>query len=413
MAINLNVPEIFGPIFEQKKRFNLLHGGRGSGKTEAMARKLLVAGMEKTQRILCTREIQKTIAESVHQVLEDVITKEDFPYLVQKNAILCQKNETEFIFSGLRDHLAAGVKSMTNINLCWVEEAQTITKKTLDILTPTIRAEGSQLFFTMNRIEEEDPVYVKYKDPDENTLVIFANWWDNPWFPDVLELERTKCKKEESASVYAHVWEGQPFEQSETAALKMSELRLAMEREVEADGPVEIGVDVARGGGDAISVYKRHGMKCIGHWETKKEMHPDEIVSRTDGMTGPPPNLVRVDDTAMGWAVSLAFEKRYGKGKVHAINFASKDGIDKTKYPDFMSHMYFEFAKILPQVQLPMDLELLKELAARQYHFNNPLKLRQIESKDDFKLRLKRSPDNSDALLLCYVGKRRKELVYF
>jgi len=412
--MTIQIPEIFEPLFSDDYRIKVTHGGRGSAKTESIARWLLISGCQRNERILCTREIQKTIATSSHQTLKDIINQFQMPYIVYEATIRSLINDTRFIFTGLRDNNSQNVKSIKGITKCWVEEAQTVSRASLDVLDPSIREENSQLIFSMNRTEELDPVFEKYAAvPDRDTLVIFANWWNNPFFPKVLNKSRLKCKAEDSPATYAHIWEGVPLSQSETSALSMAEIRKAMDRDVKAEGPVRIGVDVARGGGDAISVYKSHGFKCIDHWEATKEMHPDEIVARTDAMEGPPPNEIRVDDTAMGWAVSLAFEKKYGKSKVNAINFASKEGIDKTKYPDFISHMYFEFGKMLPELDLPFDLELLKELSARQYHFKNPLKLRQVESKDDFKLRLKRSPDNSDALLLCFVGKPKKELIYF
>ena len=112
--MTIQIPEIFAPLLTENYRYNLVHGGRGSGKTETLARFFLAKGLERSRRILCAREIQKTIKESVHQVLEKVIYEENFPYTVQKTSIFSNQNNSEFIFSGLRDQTVQGVKSITS-----------------------------------------------------------------------------------------------------------------------------------------------------------------------------------------------------------------------------------------------------------------------------------------------------------
>jgi phage terminase large subunit len=410
---NIDVPEIFEPLFTETKRYKLLHGGRGSGKSETIARYLLLSGLQKKERVLCTREVQKSIKESVHQILKDIIDEFELGYQVTNTSIRHPLTGTEFIFHGLRDDTSKSIKSVKGITKCWVEEAQTITKNSLDILIPTIREEGSEIIFSMNRTDEYDPVWVMLGErPDKNTLVIFANWYDNPFFPEVLKHDM-EVTKNRNMNDYLHVWEGQPFAQGDNAALPAARIRQAMERKIDnPEGPIEIGVDVARGGKDRTSIYKRHGLKIVSRWSSSKFMRGFEIADKVLDIAGSNFDIIRVDDTGLGGTVTDDLVRRIGTSKVHGINFAAKDGIDKQKYPDFISHMYFEFDQILDQVSLPYDLELLKELAGRKYHYKNSNRLRQIETKDDFKKRIGRSPDEADALLLCFIGKPRDKFEY-
>lgn len=206
--INLKVPKIFEPLFRGAKRRNFIYGGRGSGKSHAVAQYCLFRAYEKKTKILCTRELQKSIADSVHALLCDKIEQmglQDF-FTIYKDRIV-GANGSVFIFAGVRQNVNE-IKSMEGIDICWVEEAQSMTRESLDVLIPTIRAEGSVVIFTFNPYKDTDPVYVESQNPDENTLCIHANYNDNPFFPDVLRLEMERDKKNDYEK-YLWVWEGQ------------------------------------------------------------------------------------------------------------------------------------------------------------------------------------------------------------
>ena len=206
--VGMQIPEVFRPLFERPKRKNILYGGRGSAKSHTVARYVLTRAYEKPIRVLCTRELQKSIAESVHQLLSDCIEEmglTDF-FAVQRDRIL-GKNGSEFIFAGVRQNTNE-IKSMENITICWVEEAQAMTQQSLDVLIPTIRAPGSILIFTFNPFKDSDPIYVMSQNPDDDTLVIKANHDDNPFFPEELRREMENCKKTDYDK-YLWVWEGQ------------------------------------------------------------------------------------------------------------------------------------------------------------------------------------------------------------
>lgn len=190
-------------------RYKVAHGGRGSGKSWAFARALIVAAASGGKRILCTREIQKSIKDSVHRLLSDQIESmglgAQFEIL---ETMIRGPGGSEIIFAGLQGHTVESIKSYEGIDICWIEEAQTISKKSLDILTPTIRKPGSEIWITFNPILDSDEVWKRYVEAKPPGCVVRqVNWSDNPWFPDVLEQERDHCKVASPAD-YDNIWEG-------------------------------------------------------------------------------------------------------------------------------------------------------------------------------------------------------------
>jgi phage terminase large subunit len=208
-------PKVFEPFIKSPRRYNLLRGGRGSGKSWTVADIFLIWGMTARKRFLCTREIQKSIKESVHQLLDDKIRLKKLPYIVTRDSIRCTLTGSEFIFHGLQDITSQNIKSMEGISACWIEEAHTATKKSLDLLIPTIRQENSFLVFTYNPEEEDDPISNMFDENDPDVLFITANYYDNPYCPEVLikEAERSKAKAEKTGdwSDYNHIWLGHPI----------------------------------------------------------------------------------------------------------------------------------------------------------------------------------------------------------
>lgn len=191
-------------------RYKVMMGGRGSGKSFAAARALLILGLKERHRILCTREVQRSIRDSVHKLLSDQIEElglNDF-YLVLENSIK-GANGTEFIFSGLASQTAGSIKSMEGCTRVWCEEAASISAKSWGILIPTIRADDSEIWITFNPELDTDPTYQKFiVNPPTDCVVVRMNYSDNEWFPPVLEQERLHCKATEPEDTYNNVWEG-------------------------------------------------------------------------------------------------------------------------------------------------------------------------------------------------------------
>lgn len=204
----VTVPEIYQPLFQSPKRKNILYGGRGSGKSHTVARFVLLRAVQKKELVLCTRELQNTLADSVHSLLAKCIDEMGLSsfFTVQREAIV-GRNGSKFLFAGVRSNVNE-IKSMEGVTICWVEEAQAMTQNSLDVLIPTIRQEGSILIFTFNPFKDTDPVYLMAKNAGDDTLVIHANFEDNPFFPDVLRQEEESCRRTDYDK-WLWVWQGE------------------------------------------------------------------------------------------------------------------------------------------------------------------------------------------------------------
>jgi phage terminase large subunit len=197
-------------ILFKPSRYKFIRGGRGSGKSWGVARALLIQGASECHRVLCTREIQKSIKQSVHQLLRDQISALGLSnfYQVLENEIR-GKNGTRFFFAGLSDMTADSIKSFEGCTRVWCEEAQTITKRSWKILTPTIRAANSEIWATYNpELETDETHQMAVVNPPPDTQSVLMNYSDNPWFPAVLEQERLHAKEHLKSEDYMHIWEG-------------------------------------------------------------------------------------------------------------------------------------------------------------------------------------------------------------
>ena len=201
-------PAKLGFLFEPH-RYKVAHGGRGSAKSWGFARALLIEAARSPQRILCTREVQKSIKDSVHKLLGDQIQALGLGAHFQVlETEIRGINGSEFIFAGLSGLTVESIKSYEGIDKVWIEEAQSVSKRSWDILIPTIRKDGSEIWVTLNPELDTDDTYMRFVlSPPPGTVVVQMNWRDNPWFPPVLEDERKHCllvNKED----YLTIWEG-------------------------------------------------------------------------------------------------------------------------------------------------------------------------------------------------------------
>jgi phage terminase large subunit len=238
-------PERLGFLFEPK-RYKVVYGGRGGAKSWGIARALLIKGAQKPLRILCARELQNSIQDSVLKLLADQIADlglGDF-YEIQKTTIL-GANGTEFIFSGLR-HNVDSLKSKEGIDIVWVEEAQNVSAYSWDKLVPTIRKDGSEIWVSFNPELESDETYQRFvANNPTDSIVRKVGWEHNPWFPDVLRQEMEDLKVR-SPDAWLNVWEGH-CRQSLDGAIYAAELR-----EAEAAGRI---CHVPYDGSKPVSVF--------------------------------------------------------------------------------------------------------------------------------------------------------------
>jgi len=218
----LDFPESFQFLF-QPARYKVSYGGRGSGKSWAFARALVILATQRPLRILCVREFQNSIAESVHRLLSDQIENLGLSayYEVQQAAILGRAGTSaggsEFFFYGIRNN-PTKVKSAEGIDICWVEEAEKVSERSWEILIPTIRSNEArtlisgltpEIWITFNPDEENDPTYQRFvAHPPPGVKPVQVNWTENPWFPEELKLEKDYLASVDPEA-YEHVWNGQ------------------------------------------------------------------------------------------------------------------------------------------------------------------------------------------------------------
>lgn len=208
----LDIPtaRAFLPLLEPA-RYKGAYGGRGSGKSHFFAGLLVDDALRNPGlRAVCIREVQKSLKESAKRLIEDKIQAMG---LGSQFEVLHDHIKTPgdglIIFQGMQDHTAESIKSLEGFDRAWVEEAQTLSSESLKLLRPTIRAEGSELWFSWNPRRKADPVDIMFRQsaPPTGAVCVNANWNDNPWFPKVLEQERIDCL-EADPDQYDHIWEG-------------------------------------------------------------------------------------------------------------------------------------------------------------------------------------------------------------
>ena len=391
--------------FREPWRIKIAHGGRGAGAKSWSAASLLVqkANFE-TVRICCFREVQKSLEESSYRLMVDTISRLRYRGWTITNQYLESRCGSHIIFRGLADMRAAEqMKSLEGYDIFWLEEASAISKDSLSVLLPTLRKPGSELWATLNREAEKDPIISEYWDADRDDILrveLAEGKIDNPWFPDVLEDERVIAYKN-NPSEAMHVWGGQPREQGDNAVLSRVSIRAAMSRKVDETEPDEIGVDVARFGSNNTEMYRRKGGKIIKHNSYSKK---DTVYIANAAFDLADRNrdiAIKVDDTGVGGGVT-DYLRQLG-ARVIPVNFGGAPK-NKKKYNTVADEMWFELP--IDDIEIPDDPQLMEELAGRKYDYDK-LGRRKIESKKIFEERFGKSPDRADALLLCFYSGNR------
>ena len=223
MNLQIKTPRWALPILsDPDARYLGAHGGRGSGKSHLFAEMLIERSIMERVDAVCVREVQKSLAQSVKKLLENKIEELGVAHMFTiKEFEIRSVHGGIIIFQGLQNHTADSIKSLEGYDIAWVEEAQSLSQFSLDILRPTIRKPGSQLWFTWNPRYDTDPIEGLLRGPNtpEKSKVVEVNFEDNPWFPDVLK-DEMEYDKRRDPDKYMHVWKGEYVRNSETRVFK-------------------------------------------------------------------------------------------------------------------------------------------------------------------------------------------------
>lgn len=220
----IETTEHYQPLIDKnhpnyKSRYLVWYGGRGGAKSWQVAAGLIFRATTETVRVLCCREFQNSIADSVLKLLEDTIERLGVAHLFKvQNNVIYGPNGSEFNFKGLH-HNISSIKSFEGVDIVWIEEGQTVSKKSWQVLVPTIRKSGSQIIVTFNPDQEDDPTYVRFiTNPPPDSYVCKVNWEDNPWFTPELDAERIHCMETDPEG-YANIWGGDTWHRSDSQIL--------------------------------------------------------------------------------------------------------------------------------------------------------------------------------------------------
>ena len=399
----VKLPSEFKPLFDSWWRHAVIEGGRYSLKSHTVARFLLLTARSRRVRIACLRQFQKNIADSSYQLLIDLIQQYGFSEFVWTNDTITNTNTgSTFIFKGLDRNVETTIKSLEGIDIAWIDEAQTITLKSIRILNPTIRKPGSKIIWTLNRLTDLDPVisYFITNPPRKDVWHLEVDYriaQKNGWLSNEIlyEIEQARINHPED---YAHDYLGKALAISDKNIIQTAQVIEAMGREVDDEGAIEVGVDVARLGGDRTVFVKRKGLKEIGRASFTKKRTTEVCDLLVNFIGADKDVLIKIDDTGVGGGVT---DEMIARGyNVIPINFGAKAS-NPDKYPNLISEAWFYLQSIIDNISIANDKDLLVELSNREWKMDSKGR-RGVESKDDYKKRGFRSPDLADATILCF-----------
>jgi len=289
----MTLPEKLLPLVEKSKRFKIVVGGRGSGKSQSIADICLMDSQTKGIKTACFREFQNSIDDSVFSLLASEITRLDLQgFDTFQNKILFNDDDA-FKFRGLARNYS-GIQSMHGFNRFWVEEAQTISFNSLKALTPTLRKDDSEIWMSANPMSRADPFSQRFLVPfekelnkhgyyeDDLHLIIVINYNDNPYFPDVLEKERKYDEDNLPTVMYDHIWRGKFYDSTDNAIIQVEWFDAAIDAHeklgFDPTGAVFAAYDPSDEGGDSKGYALRQGSVFLDICEKE---HGD-VASGTD-----------------------------------------------------------------------------------------------------------------------------------
>ncbi len=397
------------PKMEQFRGFPVTfmgaRGGRGAGaKTRGFISLIVQEAHREKHSYVMLREIQKSIQDSLFKAIEEQVNRLMYTGWTFTETKILSPSGSKFVFRGLKDIRAANaMKGLENFDRIFLDEAAHISETSIIKMLPTIlRNDGPKVMFAYNPEEERDPItkliWDAYADMPDDALLIdmLPGAADNPWWPEGLQKQSDKMK-DDDPDLWEHVYGGKPMTQGDRSIIPRVSCRAAAERDIVPEGYLQIGVDVARFGDDETVIYKRRGLKVL---ERKSWRGQDTIQSANEAwnMANHDPSvMIVVDDTGVGAGVS---DKLAELGaKVYRF-IAGGKALNSDKYENATAELWHEFP--VDVADIPDDPELIRQLSGRQYSYDKKGR-RRAEPKDEYKKRIGKSPDDADALLLCFL----------
>jgi len=422
----LDIPDKLLPIIKDfdKYRYFLIEGGRGGGKSQAISRLILFLAEKYHLRIVCGRETQASISESVYSLMADLIRMHALTYEVFQSKINHKDSESQINFRGFREQGAFNIQGMEGIDITWIDEAQAITKQTLDVLIPTIRKDNAKIFFTMNRHVVDDPVFDMFYGRDD-CLHIHLDYFDNKFCTKALIHEAEECKKKDMGD-YNHIWLGHPLDKSEDSVYTHSEL----EGSKTADYPMRTGYgarvaafDIARYGDDKCACVILQQMGAL-HWE---EVFLDEWGQRDlNYTTGRILSIINehkadtsvIDEDGIGSGPLDILQQ--GRGMENVIGFRNP-AISYQNNKDYGNNRTvnaYKLKQMLMDGHIKLNTDsMLKELSQLKYKYDNyqrKILISKQVMRDKYKIK---SPNMADAVIMAVsqVGavKRKQDVQYY
>ena len=404
----LDIPDKLLPVVLKLNdyRYFLLEGGRGGGKSQSIARFFLYLAEHYKLRMVCGREIQNSIQESVYSLLADLIMQYNLNFEVNKSYITHRESGSTINFRGFREQGAFNIQGMEGVDILWIDESQALTKQTLDVLIPTIRKNKAKIFFTMNRHVPDDPAYDMFY-AREDCLHIHINYTDNKFCTEALRREAEECKKKSEAD-YEHIWLGKPLAQSEDALFAIDELKETSINRYQlrpSYGLRVAGFDIARYGDDKSAVTILQQMGAL-HWEA---IHVDEWGNRDLNYT-----TGRILEICREWEITKAIidEDGIGAGPLDTLNKGRgldyftgfrNPSIAYKDNKDYANHRTLNAYKVKDMVRKGhlaiTDIGLMKELCTLRYTFDHQQR-KILISKDKMRKDGVKSPNKADALIM-------------
>lgn len=409
----LKIPPKLHPILIDFNKYKIfvIEGGRGSSKTQSVARLLLYVAEKNKVRIFCGREVQNTIEESVFTALGDLISDYKLAYVVKKTVgIVHLVSGSTFKFKGFREQGSVNIKGVEGADIIWVDEAQTITKPTLDVILPTLRKSNVKFFFTLNRYMRDDAVMDLIGRDD--CLHIHVDYFENPFCPLTLKNEAALCKAR-SERDYKHIWLGHPLAQADDYLFNYDKLVASYSITPWGGDVVRqrvMGIDFAAQGNDSC-VATILDRVTSQHWTISDRIKWDEndamvSVGRIVNLIGKyKPDVCILDVGGMGSPVHNRLTE-VGM-RVQRFDGATTDGINTRDYANARAEGYYTLCEWFDQGFLIIDQgrhsEVIQELGKLKVKYRSDGK-RLMQAKVDMKKEIGYSPDNADSLMMAVYG---------